>query len=200
MEWVAMPFSRGSSWCREGTQVSCIAGRFFTIQATRKAQREMWHPPKLEQLPTKEWDGKRVKTSTLVFNYIKIWRKKVLWAKMNLGELCQMSRSFTRALSPRQEDSTFFCSSIEFHWLKPQPIHKAAKDFTEYFFNVFVLSDYDNNTCLLLKYLNNAEKYLKQCFSNDCGFVPQETCGNVWMHFWLLWLGRGVRVLLAYGG
>ena len=38
LEWVAMPFSRGSSWPRDWTQVSCIAGRFFTIWATREAQ------------------------------------------------------------------------------------------------------------------------------------------------------------------
>jgi len=35
---VAVPFSRGSSQPREGTQVSHIAGRFFTIWATREAQ------------------------------------------------------------------------------------------------------------------------------------------------------------------
>ena len=32
--WVAIPFSRRSSRLRDGTQVSCIAGRFFTIWAT----------------------------------------------------------------------------------------------------------------------------------------------------------------------
>ena len=37
LEWVAMP-SRGSSPPRDWTQVSCIAGRFFTIWATREAQ------------------------------------------------------------------------------------------------------------------------------------------------------------------
>ena len=31
---VAIPFSRGSSWPREQTWVSCIAGRFFTIWDT----------------------------------------------------------------------------------------------------------------------------------------------------------------------
>ena len=31
LEWVAMPSSRGSSRPRDQTQVSCIAGRFFTI-------------------------------------------------------------------------------------------------------------------------------------------------------------------------
>ena len=30
LEWVAFPLSRGSSQPRDGTQVSCIAGRFFT--------------------------------------------------------------------------------------------------------------------------------------------------------------------------
>ena len=28
--WVAIPFSKGSSQPRDQTQVSCIAGRFFT--------------------------------------------------------------------------------------------------------------------------------------------------------------------------
>ena len=31
LEWIAIPFSRGSSWPRDRTQVSCMAGRFFTI-------------------------------------------------------------------------------------------------------------------------------------------------------------------------
>ena len=31
LEWVAIPFRRGSSRPRDQTQVSCIAGKFFTI-------------------------------------------------------------------------------------------------------------------------------------------------------------------------
>ena len=38
LEWVAYPFSRGSSWPRNRTRVSCTAGGFFTSWATRKAQ------------------------------------------------------------------------------------------------------------------------------------------------------------------
>ena len=34
LEWVAFPFSRGSSQFRDGTQVSRIAGRFFTSWVT----------------------------------------------------------------------------------------------------------------------------------------------------------------------
>ena len=42
LEWVAMPFSRGSSWLRDWMGDSCIAGRFFMIWATRKAP--SYHP------------------------------------------------------------------------------------------------------------------------------------------------------------
>ena len=31
LEWVAMPFSRGSSQTRDQTQITRIAGRFYTI-------------------------------------------------------------------------------------------------------------------------------------------------------------------------
>ena len=37
LEWVAIPFCRGSSWPRDWTQVSCITGRFFTFWASREA-------------------------------------------------------------------------------------------------------------------------------------------------------------------
>ena len=36
LEWVAVPFSRGSSQPRNHTRVSCIAGRFFTNWAAMK--------------------------------------------------------------------------------------------------------------------------------------------------------------------
>ena len=41
LEWVAIPFSRGSSQPRDWTQVSHIAGGFLTSWATREAQ-EYW--------------------------------------------------------------------------------------------------------------------------------------------------------------
>ena len=37
LDWVAFPFSRGSSQPRDQTQVSHIAGRFFTSWVTREA-------------------------------------------------------------------------------------------------------------------------------------------------------------------
>ena len=41
LQWVAIPFSRGSSQPRDCTQVSHIADRFFTSEAAREAQ-EYW--------------------------------------------------------------------------------------------------------------------------------------------------------------
>ena len=40
LEWVAISFSKGSSQPRNQTQVSCIAGRFFTDWATREASED----------------------------------------------------------------------------------------------------------------------------------------------------------------
>ena len=36
LEWAAFSFSRGSSWPRDRTWVSCIVGRCFTVWATRE--------------------------------------------------------------------------------------------------------------------------------------------------------------------
>ena len=42
LEWVAISFSRRSSWPRDWTWVSCIVGRCFTIWATREVQMCLW--------------------------------------------------------------------------------------------------------------------------------------------------------------
>ena len=42
LEWVAIPFSRGSSWPRDQTGFLALAGRFFTSWATREA---LWEAP-----------------------------------------------------------------------------------------------------------------------------------------------------------
>ena len=44
VEWVALPFSRGSPWPKDQTQVSRIAGRLFTIWATKEAAKIFFWP------------------------------------------------------------------------------------------------------------------------------------------------------------
>ena len=53
LEWVAFPFSRGSTQPRDQTQVSDIAGGFFTRWATREAQQYWsgWPTPSPADLP-----------------------------------------------------------------------------------------------------------------------------------------------------
>ena len=41
LQWVAIPFCRGSSQPRDRTEVSCLSGRFFTIWATREASKKL---------------------------------------------------------------------------------------------------------------------------------------------------------------
>ena len=47
LEWVACPFSRGSSQPKDRTGVSCIASRFFTSWATTEAQSTAYSKAKI---------------------------------------------------------------------------------------------------------------------------------------------------------
>ena len=53
LEWVAFPFSRGSSQPRDQTQISRIAGRFFTSWDTRASLRAQLvkNPPAVQETP-----------------------------------------------------------------------------------------------------------------------------------------------------
>ena len=55
LEWVAMPSSRGFSQPRDRTQVSWIAGRFFTLWVTREAQFKQWNLLKVSYTFCQKW-------------------------------------------------------------------------------------------------------------------------------------------------
>ena len=65
LEWVAIPFSKGSFQPRDQTQVSPIAGGFFTSWATKETQTREEEQSNMEQavipsivlsfLPAKHW-------------------------------------------------------------------------------------------------------------------------------------------------
>ena len=42
LEWVAISFSRGSSWPRDGTCISCLGRRILYLWATRETQNNWW--------------------------------------------------------------------------------------------------------------------------------------------------------------
>ena len=74
LEWVAFPFSRGSSQPKDQTRVSCIAGRFFINWAIREACRrrkeiiKIW--AEINEKEMKETIAKINKTETWFFEKI----------------------------------------------------------------------------------------------------------------------------------
>ena len=57
LEWVAIPFSRGPSQPRYRTLVSCMAGRFFTVWATREAPKSSKAVPNADLGYVDVWGG-----------------------------------------------------------------------------------------------------------------------------------------------
>ena len=76
LEWIAIPFSRGSSQPRDQTQASHIAGGFFTIWATREASPSYGEIPNwrgtLRMWPSNP-DWRPYKVSSPVNSQIKTW-------------------------------------------------------------------------------------------------------------------------------
>ena len=77
LEWVAIPFSRESSWPRDRTWVSCVGGGFFTVWATREAPEywSRWPIPSPGDLPDwtltlytlkREFSGKKMQNSVIL--------------------------------------------------------------------------------------------------------------------------------------
>ena len=102
LEWVAFPLSRGSSQPRDQTQVSRIAGGFFTSWATREAQ-EYWSgllipspadlpDPGIEPgSPALQADSLQLSYQGQNINFFLIW--KLIWRnkleKIYSGNCCQ---------------------------------------------------------------------------------------------------------------
>ena len=84
MKWVAISFSRGYSQPRDRTWVSCIARRFFTFWATRKA-------PILKEI-NHEYSLEGLKLKLLYFSYM-MWRAYSLEKTLMLGKTGGKRRS-----------------------------------------------------------------------------------------------------------
>ena len=75
LEWVAVPFSRGSSQPRDWTQVACIAGRFFTSWTTGKPK----NPFSRRSSQTRNW----TRVSCIAYGFFTNWviREAPFWTK-----------------------------------------------------------------------------------------------------------------------
>ena len=80
LEWVAISFSRGSSWPRNRTQVFCIAGRLFTVWVIREAQLR-YLPFQSPFYKGRNWSTERLcnvsKIEQLESEWARIWTKVV---------------------------------------------------------------------------------------------------------------------------
>ena len=68
LEWIAYPFSSGSSWPRNWTRVSCTAGRFFTNWAIRECSGQILIQEGGTTLPTKGESPFVILTSVILWN------------------------------------------------------------------------------------------------------------------------------------
>ena len=88
LEWVAVPIFRGSSQPRDQTQVSCIAGGFFTSWLTRKTLR------RCERGTNEKWFSGLGKAETWSY------REKLTWIKTSLSYRTLESPWYWRFLAP----------------------------------------------------------------------------------------------------
>ena len=78
LEWVAVSFSRGSSWPRDRTRVSCIVGRCFTIWATREThQKHRRVVVSFKRMPVEIFYRWNLLPRSQLANYMHSWRQEL---------------------------------------------------------------------------------------------------------------------------
>ena len=100
LEWVAISFSRGTSWPRDRAWISCIAFRFFTIQDTREAL--IWSNTNLTH-KVMIWKKKKKNSKTIPQNGGWFLSKQILKPQI-VTFLCVclfMKFAYLPSLSPR---------------------------------------------------------------------------------------------------
>ena len=129
LEWVAIPFSRGASQPRDQTQVSCIAGGFFTNWTAREALYSlsilnMWNhiahtytclPEPWLQGRTNRWNNINeayCEKKITLWKLIKIWHWQSQVIKFSwLKSLCMFKSSFLQ-VSISQVGKHFWLSQV----------------------------------------------------------------------------------------
>ena len=85
LEWSAIPFSRGSSWSSVQTWLSCMAGRSFTIWATR----EVWDVAKTRDKFGSICGGNRIlntsKDTSSGKNTLSLYVVKLSWSPWRMN-------------------------------------------------------------------------------------------------------------------
>ena len=109
LDWVAIPLdSKGSSWPRDRTQISCIAGRFLTWEATREP---------LGQVQTVVYQG----TEKIQRQERKIKKQRLKWLSSS------SSRHYSKSCGREQNISLLMTMVYDYdYWLWSWTKHKFA--------------------------------------------------------------------------
>ena len=112
LEWVAISFSRGSSWPRGGNQVSRIVGRCFTentgLKLNIQKQWRPWHPV---PIPSWQTDGEKEESGadfiflssriTVDGDYSHEIKRHLLFGRKAMANLDSVSKSRAITLSTK---------------------------------------------------------------------------------------------------
>ena len=115
LEWVAFPFFRGSSGPRDRTQVSHIAGRFFTSWATREIQ-EYWSGQPIPSPVDLPDPGIELKSLTSQVDSLptELWRKPN-WSISNPKRWCSESAALNMPANLENSAVATGLEKVSFH-------------------------------------------------------------------------------------
>ena len=155
LEWVSIPFFRGSSWPRDWTWVSCIAGRFFTIWALGKPScADILSSSLLEEIFSR------------FFWTVLVWTGGLL----NLLPSCHLD-IFLQLHPP----CVFFFFSSSFPYVE-SPFSWNTHRYLSWFISSFLVCIFGipHSQCLLRRGCGNQNKGLRHCGLNNMLILPPQ--------------------------
>ena len=123
LEWVAIPFSRGSSWPRDWTLalqftelVSCIASRVFTLWASREAQ-ECSNHRTLERISQANKVMLKIPQQYMMLQHASTWTKNCPMYQLDLEKVEEPEIKLPNLLDHRKRENSRKKHLFLLHWL-----------------------------------------------------------------------------------
>ena len=127
LEWVAISFSRGSSWPRDWTQVSHITGSCFTVWVTRETQFKAIAYPDEHVLLCAGYHTKHF-TCPIIFLIQCLWGRWHQWISFTYGEIETQQRSSLsqcHLIEPSFESEAVWSQSLFIYLLRNENVFNS---------------------------------------------------------------------------